>query len=346
MNELQFLVGLPPRQAITLLRRYSFKPGTEALRRIGQILFVGQLAQWAGRRRGGPVFPKGDDAGRPPPAFIVGHWRSGTSLLQQLLSHDPRFRTPRYLECAFPHYDDLRAWFVQRMASKLPATRGFDAFPLHLDAAFEDEFALLKLTLESPMLAYAFPEHAPRFWQAFFRDEPSPAWRRALRDLVARHTGTGGMPLLKSPTHAFRIPALHRMFPDAFFIDIRRDPVETLRSSCALEQHLLDNNSLQGAHVADENLVRERMERHRQCVRNARAMLLANRFVEIELDALQTEPRRVLDALCRQLGMDGFRPRDESFLQMVDDLRRHRRQWNDSSNTNRERAEQSASKVA
>src|SRR5688572_1687594 len=28
-----------------------------------------------------------------PPVFIVGHWRSGTTLLHELLSHDSRFAT-------------------------------------------------------------------------------------------------------------------------------------------------------------------------------------------------------------------------------------------------------------
>lgn len=36
-----------------------------------------------------------------PPIFILGHWRSGTTHLQYLLSQDPAFGVPNNYQCAF-----------------------------------------------------------------------------------------------------------------------------------------------------------------------------------------------------------------------------------------------------
>src|SRR5262245_20250114 len=35
----------------------------------------------------------------PDPVFIIGHWRSGTTYMHELMSHDERFVTPTTYEC-------------------------------------------------------------------------------------------------------------------------------------------------------------------------------------------------------------------------------------------------------
>src|SRR5687768_5131426 len=37
-----------------------------------------------------------------PPVFVIGHWRSGTTHLHQLLSQDPQFGVVTLIEAAFP----------------------------------------------------------------------------------------------------------------------------------------------------------------------------------------------------------------------------------------------------
>jgi hypothetical protein len=39
----------------------------------------------------------------PPPVFIVGHWRSGTTLLHNLISRDPAFCFPTILDVLRPY---------------------------------------------------------------------------------------------------------------------------------------------------------------------------------------------------------------------------------------------------
>ena len=39
-----------------------------------------------------------------PPIFIIGHWRSGTTFLHELLIRDARFTYPTTYECFAPHH--------------------------------------------------------------------------------------------------------------------------------------------------------------------------------------------------------------------------------------------------
>src|SRR5690606_26021376 len=62
----------------------------------------------------------------PAPVFIVGHWRSGTTYLHELLATDQRFIAPTSLECfATDHF--LR-WgrALRRLRFMMPKRRPMD----------------------------------------------------------------------------------------------------------------------------------------------------------------------------------------------------------------------------
>src|SRR5262245_25743508 len=49
----------------------------------------------------------GRDPGRlvcDGPVFVLGHWRSGTTLLHELLARDPRHAAPTTFDCLSPHH--------------------------------------------------------------------------------------------------------------------------------------------------------------------------------------------------------------------------------------------------
>ena len=39
-----------------------------------------------------------------PPVFIIGHWRSGTTLMHELISMDPRYAFPSNFDAFLPHH--------------------------------------------------------------------------------------------------------------------------------------------------------------------------------------------------------------------------------------------------
>jgi hypothetical protein len=97
----------------------------------------------------------------PSPLFILGHWRSGTTLLHNLLACDEHFAFPTLYETFFPHTflltEDRPGGLARRIVPGVPLTRGIDNVPMGLDMPYEDEFAIATVSLCSPYLLWAFP---------------------------------------------------------------------------------------------------------------------------------------------------------------------------------------------
>jgi hypothetical protein len=93
-----------------------------------------------------------------PPIFIIGHWRSGTTYLHELLVLDDRFAYPTTYECFAPSHFLISNWLVARyMKFLLPQKRPMDNMAAGWHLPQEDEFALCNLGLGSPYKTMAFP---------------------------------------------------------------------------------------------------------------------------------------------------------------------------------------------
>src|SRR4029079_5529560 len=131
----------------------------------------------------------GDRPARTPvtraPLFIVGHWRTGTTLLHELLILDPRHTFPTTYQCLTPHHFLLTESVVPRLLWFLmPSRRPMDNMEAGWDRPQEDEFALCMLGQPSPYLTIAFPNHPPQDQDAYdirdlTRREPAE-WKRGL----------------------------------------------------------------------------------------------------------------------------------------------------------------------
>jgi hypothetical protein len=81
----------------------------------------------------------------PPPVFIIGHWRSGTTFLHNLMSRDQAFCFPTISDALRP-YDFLPSPFepISRsiLMRSLPAARPMDDLPLQPNLPQEDEIAM------------------------------------------------------------------------------------------------------------------------------------------------------------------------------------------------------------
>ncbi len=200
------------------------------------------LNSWYRRREDRLFGERIDRVALKPPLFILGHWRSGTTLLHNLLALDDRYAFPNLYEVFFPHTflstEDDRTGLI---APLIPRTRVFDNVAQGLDMPNEDEFATAAASLCSPYMMWAFPrgaEHYERFLT--FRDASEReinCWKHALIRFLKKLTIRYERPLLlKSPPHTARIKLLLSLFPDAKFVHVHRDPFTVFRST----RHLND----------------------------------------------------------------------------------------------------------
>jgi hypothetical protein len=252
---------------------------------------------------------------KEPPLLVLGHWRSGTTLLHELLMLDPRNTCPNTYQCMAPHHFLWTEWFLPAMIRwMLPSTRPMDAMSAGWDRPQEDEFALVNLGIPSPYLAWAFPNHGPvadeyldlRSLSAAERDE----WKRTWREFVQRLALLGDRRIvLKSPTHTARVRTILEVFPDAKFIHIVRDPLVLFPSTVRLWKSL---SEVQGFQIPREDAgwieghVLDTFVRMYECFEQDRELVPPGRLIDVRYEDLVADPVGQMRAIYRRLDLGDF----------------------------------------
>jgi omega-hydroxy-beta-dihydromenaquinone-9 sulfotransferase len=261
---------------------------------------------------------------RSGPLFIVGHWRTGTTLLHELLILDPRHTFPNTYQCLAPHHFLLtERLFTRLFRWALPSHRPMDNMPAGWERPQEDEFALCMLGQPSPYLTIAFPNNPPQDQEAFDLTGLSPSalssWKRAFLQFLGRLTLNDPRRLvLKSPTHSCRIPILLELFPDARFVHIVRNPYAVFPSTVNLWKTLYASHGLQVPTFAGlEEYVYSTFTHLYDRIEEAKRVLPPGHFHEMRYEELLADPpgqlRRMYE--CLELGdFEPARPAVENYL--------------------------------
>ncbi len=188
------------------------------------------------------------------PVFIIGHGRSGTSLLHHLMSEDAeQFSWFMTYELVFPSLLQRKiirglGWIDRRLLrgsvdKRIRAwedrvfARGREMHPMSLTGPEEDEF-LLAIPFSSSTVSMIFPDLRDTADYQAFDHGPLPAARRRrvmrfYRECVRRQlylNGSGHIHLAKNPIFCGKIPSLLETFPGARFVVCLRSPYETMPS--------------------------------------------------------------------------------------------------------------------
>ena len=164
------------------------------------------------------------------PIFVIGHWRTGTTLLHELITQDRQFSYPDFFACFNPNHSLISEQFFKTYAQWMaPQQRPMDNMAAGWDRPQEDEFALCLLGSPSPYVDLAFPNRPSMYPGSLDLSGLSQyellRWKRTFMRFLQTLTVRDPRQLvLKSPPHTARIPVLLEMFPDARFVHIVRDP--------------------------------------------------------------------------------------------------------------------------
>ena len=248
-----------------------------------------------------------------PPVFIVGHWRSGTTLLHELMVRDERLSSPSTYQCFAPSHFHVSEWFFRRFAGwLLPGKRPMDNMAAGWERPQEDEFALMNLGNPSPYRRIAFPNEPPADTDYLdFAGVPESRiqdWLNSLRSFLLSVSAATGRPLIiKSPTHTGRVAWLAREFPDAKFIHITRDPRALFPSTCRLWRSLDDVQALQKPnHDQVEAYVIECMQRMYAAFHEQREQIDDSRLIDIRYEDLTADPVGTLRTVYETLRLSDF----------------------------------------
>lgn len=327
------LTGAPLGRLLRLLRRNRLRPG--ALPRLLPILWVGAWTSHWARREEAVHGARLRDAPPPrDPIIIVGHWRTGSTFLHQLLALDPRLTAPTTLQCVLPSAFLVAGRYVEPvMRRTLSPTRPMDQVRLAPDEPHEDEFALLRLLEHSPFERLIFPRSARYFLldeePRFVREAQVAAWGEALTGFVKKvGIAAGRRVVLKNPFHSVRLSLLEPLFPQARYIHIRRDPLAVIPSTQRMWA-LLGRSLTLGSWWGPPR-VEEIVEVYRRMLARLEpdlAALPSGRRAEVRFEELEADPVRVLRSLYVDLGLDfepGHETRVREFLGTVRGYRKNR----------------------
>lgn len=181
-----------------------------------------------------------------PPVFVIGHWRSGTTLLHEMLCLDDQFAWPSTFECFVPTHHLFSGPVLHPLTKLLmPKTRPMDSMPAGPAYPQEDEFALIGMGAPTPYYQIAFCNEEPQFVEMLNLQRAANAdvasLRKALEWFYKSLTYKKKKQLaLKSPTHTGRIGYLSKWFPGAKFVHITRHPYKIFPSTIHLWRSLAD----------------------------------------------------------------------------------------------------------
>jgi hypothetical protein len=267
-----------------------------------------------------------------PPVFIIGHWRSGTTLLHEILMLDDRFCCPSTYQCFAAGHFLLTEWLVtSTLGWIMPAKRPMDNVAAGWHRPQEDEFALANMGVPSPYRRMAFPETTPAEPTALDLETLSPDelahWREGLhRFLAMLAVRDARRPVLKSPPHTARMAVLAEMFPGARFLHIVRDPFVVFPSTKRLWESLHHVQAMQIDSGAEaEEYVFRCFDTMYNAFERDRPRLAEGQLHEIHYEDLVADPVTKMEEAYDRLELGDFERVRPAFEEQAASMQKYQR---------------------
>jgi len=285
-----------------------------------------------------------DVAIHPSPVFIVGHWRTGTTHLHNLMCQDSDLGYVSTFQAIAPGLCLVGEKRIKpvlgRKAQRDHPTRLIDNIPLLFDAPQEEEFAVANLSPYSFIHAFSFPRRAPDFFQRYvllrgLTETALAEWTAIYLTILRKATlSTGGKRLvLKNPANGGRIRTLLNLFPDAKFIDMYRNPYDLFVSTRNVWRTVLPRSQLQG--ISSDQIEAYVLRFFSQLVQNLlveKALIPPGHLVEVRFEDLEVAPLAEVRKVYEGLGLPGFaeaEPAFRAYLASVADYQKNAYKLND-----------------
>lgn len=267
-----------------------------------------------------------------PPLIVLGFWRSGTTLLQNLLSHDPQFGHLNLYQAIFPWHFLLSETVAKKLTAPfVPKTRPMDNMAVSWDAPQEDDIATAVMSQVSPYMFLSKPADLKSFWHALDFDslpaERVEEYKSCLKLLLKKMTlRSKKRIMLKSPFHTYHVPTLLDLYPKAKFLYIHRNPYDVWRSGCHLRRRMIEENTL-GKAVYDsvEEEIMGTYQAAFQRYETDRHQIPEGNLHEISYEQLAADPIQELGNAYSGLNLNGFDAVEESIRPTLVSLKQYKK---------------------
>ena len=285
----------------------------------------------------------------PPPLFILGFARSGTTHLQNLITKDTRFGYFTTWQGMASGFALIGRGRLKRLVEKGMAraggeqTRPMDNVKVSLDSPHEEDLALANASTMSAIHQISFPRQTMRWFDRYVMmgtradgESSGGLSPRELRHWERDYLGVvrkaallaGGKPLvLRNTVNTARADHLLRLFPRAKFIHIVRNPYTVYPSFMHLFRTLLPLYQLD--HHDWEEMERHLVEMYWRVMTKYlrdRERIPPGRLAEVRYEDLERDPLGELARLYRELGLPDWsaaEPAVDAYLQTLSSYRKN-----------------------
>jgi omega-hydroxy-beta-dihydromenaquinone-9 sulfotransferase len=257
-----------------------------------------------------------------PPVFIIGHWRSGTTHLHNLMSQDPALGYLSMYQALIPDCSLVgKTWLKPLLSKILPNKRLMDNMTWPMESPQEEEIPLTKTMPYAFYTQFLFPCKILELFKKFvllqgaseaFVQELKQKYYRLLQ--IATIHAEGKPLVLKNPVNTARLRLLLELFPGAKFIHIHRCPYDVFASTRNFYQSLLPVMTLQSMDSVNiDSTILELYEQMMQQFFADRPSVPSGQIVEVRFEDLEHNPLNVLQHIYKELDLPGFKDAKPAF---------------------------------
>ncbi|NMM49459.1 sulfotransferase family protein [Marinigracilibium pacificum] len=254
-----------------------------------------------------------------PPIFIIGHWRSGTTLLHNLMTCDPKSSYFTTYNGVFPNNLASKLIFKTFMRVSMPGKRPSDNVKLGPDLPQEDEFAVGNWGMESFYLFFFFPylyEEVYTNAVHIKQDSKKQKWLNDYDELLKKaciNTGKGRL-IVKNPVNTARLKLLTEYYHDSAFIFIHRNPYHVYLSTKKFFGKLFPSIMLHGISPEEvEDLIFDLYKKLLSDYYNQKETVSSDRLLEIRFEDLETGPEKVLKDIYLKFEIGSYQQAEMEF---------------------------------
>ncbi|PWJ38567.1 sulfotransferase family protein [Sediminitomix flava] len=260
------------------------------------------------------------------PVFLLGHWRSGTTHLHNIMCQDKQFAYVDTYQGVFPNimFSGSKV-FKPFMKAAMPKKRATDNVELGVNFPQEEEFAIGNMSPHSFYNFWYFPNDALEYYQKYLmfndiKEEEYEEWKETYQKLVKKAIlNTGGERFIsKNPPHTSRVKELLDIYPNAKFVFLSRNPYTVFESTRKFFKGTLEGISLQ--EISDEKLEENILEIYKgihQKYEAEKHLIPEGNLVELRFEDFEKDQLGMLESIYDSLGLDGFQEARPDFQKYI-----------------------------
>ena len=268
------------------------------------------------------------------PVFILGHWRSGTTFVHNVLSCDKRFGYCTTYQTVFPNLMMFgQPFFKKNMSWLMPDHRPTDNMELAVDLPQEEEFAISNMCPYTYYNFWFFPKYMQEYAEKYMlfkniSDDELDIWEKTFKKMIKISLwNTGGQQFLsKNPPHTGRVKELVKMFPNAKFIYLVRNPYTVFESTRSFFTNTILPLKLQ--EISEEEIEKNILSIYKQLYdkyEEDKKYVPEGNLIEVKFEDFEADALGMTEKIYKTLGLPGWEEARPAIAQYVGSKRGYKK---------------------